>query len=87
MKACLAVGAFVAVLAVSTLFSTARNVEEGGYSVDPCYKRCSSLLSHVTPESEAHRVFHNCMALCNHKGRVHCPGDITVPVGRACPRI
>jgi hypothetical protein len=57
MKTCLGVGAFVAMFAVSTLFSTARNVEEGGYTVDPCYKRCSSLLSHVTPQSEAQRVF------------------------------
>ena len=86
MKIFLAAGAFVAMMAASVSFSAARDVEEGGYGVDPCYKRCSSLLSHVTPESEAHRVFHNCMALCNHKGRIHCPGDVTVPVDRACPR-
>jgi hypothetical protein len=56
-----------------------------GFGVDPCYKQCSPLLGSVSPRSEAQRVFKNCMAYCQHKGRVNCGNGVSVSNNRFCP--
>jgi hypothetical protein len=57
-----------------------------GYGVDPCYKQCVPLLGAVTPKSEAQRVFHNCMAGCQHRGFIICPLGSKIPttLNRTC---
>jgi hypothetical protein len=54
-----------------------------GYTVDPCYKQCHPLQSSVHPASEAKRVFHNCMALCQGHGIIICPNGVTATVGKS----
>jgi hypothetical protein len=90
MRTHLTVGtAAVAILAFTLLPAAAfagSTTSDKGYSVSPCYKQCSPLLSAVTPKAEAKRVYRNCMALCTGKGWIECPGEIFVKPGRACPK-
>ena len=41
--------------------------------VAPCHKQCAPLLKAVKPVAEARRVYGNCRALCDRKGKITCP--------------